>query len=67
MASEKISELSEVSTLPDEALITGVDSTRSEGDKNIKMTVANAKTLFSGGGLQADTRYTQHNGSNRRT
>lgn len=50
MANKKITELTAVTTLPDAALLTAVDSTRSEGDQNVKITKAN---------LQADLGSTQ--------
>ena len=37
MADKKITELSSVSTLPDGAVFTAVDSTRSAGDQNVKI------------------------------
>ena len=44
MANEKISEMTEVTTLPDGAVIPAVDLTREEGDRNVKITKANLQT-----------------------
>ena len=44
MANKKITELTAVTTLPDAALLTAVDTTRGEGDQNVKITKANLQT-----------------------
>jgi len=44
MADKKITELSSVSTLPDGAVFTAVDSTRSAGDQNVKISKADLAT-----------------------
>ena len=48
--SKKISELTQVSTLPDEAVFTAVDLTRTVGDQNVKMTKADLAAAVGGGG-----------------
>ena len=50
MINEKLSELTALSTLPDTALVYFVDLARPEGDRSVKMTVADAKVLFAGSG-----------------
>ena len=50
MADKKITELSSVSTLPDNAVFTAVDSTRSAGDQNVKISKADLATDIGGGG-----------------
>jgi len=52
MQNEKLSELTKVTTLPDTALLYGVDGTRSEGDKSVSIDVADAKILFGSLGTQ---------------
>lgn len=48
MINEKLSELTFLTTLPDDAMVYFVDPNRSEGDRSVGMTVANAKILFGG-------------------
>ena len=50
MADKKITELSSVSTLPDGAVFTAVDSTRSAGDQNVKISKADLEADIGGGG-----------------
>ena len=58
MANEKISELSQVTTLPDAALLTAVDLTRSSGDRNVSIEKSDFVSDFVGdleGAVTADT------------
>ena len=58
MADKKITELTEVSSLPDEALLTGVDTTRAAGDRNVSIQKSNllsgGDTIYSADGTIAD-------------
>ena len=49
MADKKITELSSVSTLPDNAVFTAVDSTRSAGDQNVKISKTDLASDLGGG------------------
>ena len=49
MADKKITELSSVSTLPDDAVFTAVDSTRSAGDQNVQISKADLAADIGGG------------------
>lgn len=49
MADQKITELTKVTTLPDEAVFTAVDSTRAAGDQNVKIETSDLRTLVGGG------------------
>lgn len=49
MANRKITELTAVASLPDEAVFTAVDSTRTLGDQNVKITKANLAADIGGG------------------
>ena len=44
MADKKITELTEVTSLPDAAFLTAVDTTRATGDQNVKIQKSNVIT-----------------------
>jgi len=52
MANEKISDFTPVSTLPDTADVPGIDLARTAGDRNIRISIADLRTLLGGGGTQ---------------
>ena len=58
MADKKITELTEVTSLPDAAFLTAVDTTRATGDQNVKIQKSNLDTSISGGELEYQTEIT---------